>query len=50
MLNKQRLLTWFSLLIIASMLLAACGGPATQPPAEEPPRFSHPSNGRPGLS
>ena len=43
MLNKQRLLTWFSLLIIASMLLAACGGPATQPPAEEPPAEQPPA-------
>jgi peptide/nickel transport system substrate-binding protein len=34
--KRQRLLTWVSLLVVASMLLAACGGAATQAPAEQP--------------
>ena len=34
--KRQRLLTWVSLLVIASMLLTACGGAATQAPAEQP--------------
>jgi len=37
MLKKQRLLTWLSLLVVASMLLTACGAPATEAPAEQPP-------------
>jgi peptide/nickel transport system substrate-binding protein len=34
--KRQRLLTWVSLLVIASMLLTACGGAATQAPAQQP--------------
>jgi len=34
--KRQKLFTWLSLLVIASMLLAACGGAATQAPAEPP--------------
>ncbi len=34
--KRQKLFTWLSLLVVASMLLAACGGAATQAPAEPP--------------
>jgi peptide/nickel transport system substrate-binding protein len=34
--KRQKMFSWLSLLVIASMLLAACGGAATQPPAEAP--------------
>lgn len=34
--KSKILLTWVSLLVMASMILAACGGAATQPPAAQP--------------
>ncbi len=35
--KRNTLFIWLSILVAASMLLAACGGAATQPPAEQPP-------------
>ena len=37
MLKRQNILVWLSVFIIASVLLSACGGAATQPPTEAPP-------------
>lgn len=34
--KRQKMFSWLSLLVIASMLLAACGGAATQAPTEAP--------------
>ncbi|MGW8250428.1 MAG: hypothetical protein ACWGO1_07275, partial [Anaerolineales bacterium] len=34
--KRNTLFIWLSVLVVASMLLAACGGAATQPPAEQP--------------
>ncbi len=34
--KRNTIFIWLSVLVVASMLLAACGGAATQPPAEPP--------------